>query len=111
MLEVLRQDYVLAARAGGLSERLVIFKYALRNAISPVLTYTGLIAGTMLTYAPLTETVFNWPGLGYRLVTAALGMDYPVVMGITMIVTAMTLAANLITDLCYAIVDPRVRIG
>jgi len=110
MLEVLRSDYVLAARASGLSERKVIYKHALRNAISPVITYLGIALGAMIAGAPMTEYVFNWPGLGRRFVDAAMGLDFPVVMGITMIVTAMTLVANLIIDISYVYIDPRVRL-
>jgi peptide/nickel transport system permease protein len=110
MLEVMRQDYILAARASGLKERSVIYKHALRNAITPVVTYLGLSIGALLGGAPLTETVFSWPGLGRRFVTAAGNLDFPVIMGITMIITAMTLIANLITDISYAWIDPRIRV-
>jgi ABC-type dipeptide/oligopeptide/nickel transport system permease component len=110
MLEILRSDYVLAARAGGLSERKVIYKYALRNAIGPVITYLGISLGMMLGGAPMTEYVFNWPGLGRRFVDAAMTLDFPVVMGITMIITVMTLIANVIIDICYVYIDPRIRL-
>lgn len=109
MMEVLRQDYVLAARASGLSERAVTYRYALRNAVSPVVTVLGLTFGAALGGAPATETTFSWPGLGYAFAQAALQLDIPLVQGITVIITLMVLAANLITDLCYAILDPRVR--
>ena len=110
MLEVLRQDYILAAKASGLPERVVTYKYALRNAISPVVTYLGLSLGGIIGGAPITETVFGWPGLGRRFVDAALQLDFPVVMAITMIITIMSLVANLITDISYAVLDPRIRI-
>ncbi len=110
MLEVLRSDYVLAARASGMSERTVIYKYALRNAIGPVITYLGISLGLIIAGAPMTEYVFNWPGLGRRYVDAATGLDFPVVMGITMIITGMTLIANLIIDICYVYIDPRIRL-
>ncbi len=110
MLEVLRQDYILAAKASGLLKRTIIFKHALRNAISPIITFLGISIGTIIQGAPITETVFSWPGLGRRFVGAALVLDFPVVMGITMIVTVMTLVANLITDISYAWIDPRVRV-
>jgi len=110
MLEVLRQDYILAAKASGLPERTIIYKYALRNAISPVITYLGLSLGGIIGGAPITETVFGWPGLGRRFVDAALQLDFPVVMAITMVITIMTLVANLITDISYAVLDPRIRI-
>ena len=109
MLEILRQDYVLAARAGGLSERTVIYKHALRNALIPVVTYVGLYFGGMLAGAPITETVFNWPGVGRLYVEATSQLDFPLIMGITVFITIMTLFANLITDLTYAYIDPRIR--
>ncbi len=109
MLEVLRQDYILAARAGGLSERTVIYKHALRNALIPVVTYVGLFFGGMLAGAPITETVFNWPGVGRLYVEAVGRLDFPLIMGITVFITLMTLFANLITDITYAYIDPRIR--
>jgi peptide/nickel transport system permease protein len=109
MLEILRQDYILAARAGGLSERVVIYKHALRNALIPVVTYIGLYFGGMLAGAPITETVFNWPGVGRLYVMAVGKLDFPLIMGITVFITLMTLLANLITDLTYAYIDPRIR--
>lgn len=110
MLEVLRSDYILAARASGLPERQIIYKYALRNAISPVITFLGISLGAVIAGAPMTEYVFNWPGLGRRFVDAATRLDFPVVMGITMIITIMTLVANLIVDISYVYLDPRVRL-
>ena len=110
MLEVLRQDYILAARASGLSERTVTYRYALRNAISPVVTILGLGFGAALGGAPATETTFTWPGLGYAFTQAALVLDIPLVQGITVVITLMVLVANLLTDLAYAFLDPRVRI-
>jgi ABC-type dipeptide/oligopeptide/nickel transport system permease component len=110
MLEVLRQDYILAARSSGLSERTVTYRYALRNAISPVVTLVGLSFGAALGGAPATETTFSWPGLGYAFAQAALNLDIPLVQGITVVITIMVLVANLITDLAYAVLDPRVRV-
>jgi ABC-type dipeptide/oligopeptide/nickel transport system permease component len=110
MLEVLRQDYVLAARAGGLSERTVVYKHALRNALIPVVTYIGLYFGGMLAGAPITETVFNWPGVGRLYVEATSKLDFPVIMGVTIFITLMVLVANLITDITYAYIDPRIRL-
>lgn len=110
MLEVLRQDYILAARASGLPEGKVIYSHALRNALSPVLTLVGLYFGAIVAGAPMTERVFSWPGLGRAYVNATEGLDFPVIMGITMIVVVMTLVTNLITDLLYAVIDPRIRI-
>jgi len=110
MLEILRQDYIQAARAGGLSERTVIYKHALRNALIPVVTYVGLYFGGMLAGAPITEKVFNWPGIGRLFVEAITVLDFPVIMGIAVFITLMTLIANLITDVTYAYIDPRIRI-
>ena len=110
MLEVLRQDYILASKASGLPDNKVIYKYAWRNAITPVITYAGISIGGIVGGAPMTETVFNWPGLGRRFVEAASLLDFPVVMGITMIITVMILIANLIVDISYAMLDPRIRV-
>jgi ABC-type dipeptide/oligopeptide/nickel transport system permease component len=110
MLEVMRQDYILAARASGLSERTVTYRYALRNAISPVVTIIGLSFGAALAGAPGLETTFSWPGLGYAFTQAALTLDIPLVEGITIVITVMVLIANLLTDLVYAMIDPRVTV-
>ena len=110
MLEVMRQDYILAARASGIPSNKVVYKYALKNAITPVLTYAGLSIGAIVAGAPMTETTFNWPGLGRRFVQAASILDFPVVMGITMIITVMILIANLVVDVSYAFVDPRITV-
>jgi len=110
MLEVLRQDYILAARSSGLPEGTVTYRYALRNAITPVVTIVGVSFGLSLAGAPATETAFSWPGLGFAFARAALILDIPLVQGITIVITLMVLAANLITDLTYAMLDPRVRV-
>ena len=110
MLEVLRQDYILAARASGLSERTVIYKHALKNALIPIVTYIGLYFGGLLAGAPITETVFNWPGVGRLFVDATNVLDFPIVQGIVVLITLMTLVANIITDLTYAYIDPRIRL-
>jgi len=110
MLEVLRQDYILAARASGLPERKVLYSHAFRNVLSPLVTLVGLYFAGIVAGAPITETVFSWPGLGRFYVQATLGLDFPVIMGITMIIVVMTLVANIVADLAYAVVDPRVRI-
>ena len=110
MLEVLRQDYILAAMASGLSERSVVYKHALRNVLIPVVTYVGLYIGGMLAGAPITETVFNWPGLGRLYVQAVNILDFPIIQAVTMLITLMTLAANLLTDILYAYIDPRIRL-
>lgn len=110
MLEVLRQDFILAARASGLRERTVIYKHGLRNALIPVVTYIGLYFGGLLAGAPITETVFNWPGVGQLFVLATNTLDFPVIQGVVVVITIMTLVANIITDVSYAYIDPRIRI-
>jgi ABC-type dipeptide/oligopeptide/nickel transport system permease component len=110
MLEILRSDYILAARASGIPERKVVYRYALRNAITPAVTFLGISLGTMIAGAPMTEYVFSWPGLGRQYVSSTLGLDFPTVMAITMIITVMTLIANLVMDVLYVYIDPRVRI-
>jgi len=110
MLEVLRQDYILAARASGLSERTVTYRYALRNAISPVVTVIALNFSAALGGAPATETVFSWPGLGYAFAQAASSLDIPLVQGITVVITIMVLIGNIIMDMLYAVIDPRVTV-
>lgn len=110
MLEVLRSDYILAAKASGLSDRKVVYTYALRNAITPAVTFLALALGSMLAGAPMTEYVFSWPGLGRQYVASTLNLDFPTIMAITMLITVMTLLANLIMDILYVYIDPRVRI-
>lgn len=110
MLEVLRQDYILAGRASGLSERTVIYKHGLRNALIPIVTYIGLYFGGLLAGAPVTETVFNWPGVGKLFVDYTTQLDFPVIQAVVVIITMMTLIANLVTDVTYAYIDPRIRL-
>ncbi|MBS7614469.1 ABC transporter permease [Candidatus Bathyarchaeota archaeon] len=111
MLQILREDYILAARSCGLKERTVIYKHALRNAITPIVTILGLGFGSSLAGAPGLETAFNWPGLGYKFVQATFSLDIPLIVGITVIITIMLMIANIITDLFYGLIDPRVRLG
>ena len=111
MRETLQQDYVLAARASGLSNRKVIYKHALRNALIPLVTYIGLAIATAFAGAPITETVFTWPGLGYYYVQALYGLDFPIIMAVITILTILILAANIIVDITYGIVDPRITVG
>ncbi|OGL06590.1 MAG: peptide ABC transporter permease [Candidatus Rokubacteria bacterium RIFCSPLOWO2_02_FULL_71_18] len=111
LLEVVRQDYVQAARAKGLSERVVLLKHALRNALIPVVTVIGIGLADLLVGAPLTETVFAWPGLG-RLLVAAVGQrDLPVVMGAVLVFAVVYVVGNLLVDLAYLAIDPRTRRG
>ncbi|NIR17013.1 MAG: ABC transporter permease [Desulfobacterales bacterium] len=109
MLEVLRQDYVVTARAKGLKERVVIYKHALRNALLPTITVIGLYVGWLFGGSAVVESVFAWPGIGSAVVQAALNRDYPLLMGISIIVTLATLFAVLVADVVYAYVDPRIR--
>jgi peptide/nickel transport system permease protein len=111
MLEVMGMDYIRTARAKGLSERTVIYKHALRNALIPTLTVTGLSFGGLLSGAVLTETIFNWPGMGRFAANAVLGLDFNSVMGFTLVVAVIYVIANLIVDILYAVVDPRVKLG
>ena len=110
MAETLRQDYIVAARASGLPERRVIYGHALRNAFSPVLTYLGIAFGLMLASAPVTESVFTWPGLGALYVNAIQQLDYPVIMGETVVVAVMLVGTTLLTDIAYVLLDPRIRL-
>lgn len=109
MLEVLNQDYVRTARAKGLKERSVILSHALRNALLPVITVVGLQVGILLSGAILTETVFSWPGIGRWLVDAIYARDYPIVQGVTLTIAIIFVVINLIVDILYTLVDPRVR--
>ena len=109
MLEVIGSDYIRTARAKGLSERLVIYKHALRNAILPVLTVFGIQIGHLLAGAVLVETVFTWPGMGRLMFDGILRRDYPLIMGILIFSSVLVIMANLITDLLYGVLDPRIR--
>jgi ABC-type dipeptide/oligopeptide/nickel transport system permease component len=109
MLEVLREDYVLAARARGLSERRVVLHHALRNALLPILTLVGLQFGSVLTGAIVIEKVFNWPGLGTLLLTSIERRDYNAVRACVLLFTLTYLLVNLLTDAAYALADPRAR--
>lgn len=109
MLQVLRLEYVIFARSKGLSERAVIYKHALRNAVLPVVTIIGMNIRTIIAGAVLTETVFAWPGLGRLAFDAIYTRDYPVLMAMFIFVGIVVVLANLLTDLAYAYLDPRIR--
>jgi len=109
MLEVLQQDYVRTARAKGLSGSRVIFKHALRNALIPVITLLGLTLPSLLAGAAITESIFSWPGLGYMAVQSVQTNDYPVVLAIVMIGGVMVILGNLLADILYGLVDPRIK--
>ena len=111
MIDALRQDFVRTARAKGVPERRVIFRHALRNALLPVVTNIGLELPFLFTGAIATETVFSWPGMGQQFITAIGQYDYPVVMGISVITAVLVVGANLLADIVYAIVDPRISYG
>jgi peptide/nickel transport system permease protein len=110
MVDVLRQDFIMAARASGLRQRDVVYRHALKNAFIPALTYLAILFGLMLGAAPVTETVFTWPGLGYLYITAIAQLDFPVIMSMNLVVTLMLVTANLLTDIAYVLIDPRIRL-
>lgn len=109
MLEVLSQDYIRTARAKGVLERWVIFKHALKNALLPVVTIIGLQFGTLLSGAILTETIFSWPGIGFWIYDGILNRDYPVVQGGVIFVSISFVLINLLVDISYAFLDPRIQ--
>jgi peptide/nickel transport system permease protein len=110
MLEQIRQDYVRTARAKGLSERVVVFKHAMRNALIPIITLLGLTLPFLVGGAVLIETIFAWPGMGRLIVTAIFQRDYPVVLAIAFVSSIMVILGSLIADILYSVVDPRVRV-
>ncbi len=109
MLEVLRQDYIRFARARGLKERAVNFRHALKNTLVPVITVTGLQLGSIIAFAIITETVFQWPGVGLLFINAIQFVDIPVMAAYLMLISIMFVAINLIVDLLYFAIDPRLR--
>jgi dipeptide transport system permease protein len=111
LLEVLREDYVRTAKAKGLPFLRVVFRHALRNALIPVVTVIGLMLGTLLTGAVLTETIFSWPGVGRWLVSAVLARDYPVLQGGVLLVAAVIVVVNAWVDVVYMWLNPRLRDG
>jgi ABC-type dipeptide/oligopeptide/nickel transport system permease component len=111
MLEVARADYLRTAVAKGLSRRRVVFKHGLRNALIPVVTLIGLDLANLVGAAILTETVFNWPGMGTQVARAIQSQDAPVVLGLTLVIVVIYVTINLIVDLSYGILDPRIRYG
>jgi peptide/nickel transport system permease protein len=109
LLEVLSQDYMRTARAKGLPEWMVIYRHALKNALIPVVTVLGLQLGTLLGGAVVAEAIFNWPGLGSTLLHAILIRDYATVQATMLLIVTIFIAINLITDIIYAFLDPRIR--
>ena len=111
MLDVLSQDYMRTARAKGLAERLVIFRHGLRNALIPTVTIIGLTFGSLLSGAVLTETIFSWPGLGRYATASAVSLDFPAVLGVTLLAAIVYPVANLAVDIAYYWLDPRIQHG
>lgn len=111
MLEVLNQDYMRTARSKGLREGLLVSRHALKNALLPVVTILGLQVGLLLTGAILTETIFSWPGIGFYIYSAILAKDFPVIQSGILFFAAIFIFANLVVDLSYAVLDPRIRYG
>jgi peptide/nickel transport system permease protein len=109
MLEVLKEDYVRTAEAKGVSRFMVIFKHAFRNALIPVITIVGLQFGNLLGGAIVTETVFAWPGIGRLVITAISQRDFPVVQGSVLVVAFLFALTNLLVDILYAVVNPKIQ--
>ena len=111
MLEVLRADYIRFARARGLTNRAVHFRHALRNTLVPVVTVIGLQVGTLLAFAIVTETVFQWPGMGLLFIQSVSTVDVPVMTAFLMVVGLVFVVVNLAVDLLYLSIDPRLRVA
>ncbi|MHB8644240.1 MAG: ABC transporter permease [Thermomicrobiales bacterium] len=109
MLEVIRQEYVVVARSKGLPERVVIYRHALRNALIPVVTVVALRLPILLGGTIIVETIFAWPGMGQLAIAAVQARDYPVIMALNLITAVMILACNLMADIIYAVIDPRIK--
>jgi len=109
MMEVLRQDYIIMARSKGLSERVVIYRHALKNALIPAVTVAGLIFGGLLSGAVLTETIFTWPGIGRLAATSIIRNDTALILGFVIIAAAIVVIANLLVDILYGYLDPRIK--
>jgi peptide/nickel transport system permease protein len=107
--DALAQEYVRTARAKGLSERVVLFRHALKNALPPILTVIGLQLSSLFSGAILTETIFSWPGLGQYVANRILSRDYPAVQGVVLVTVLLFVLINLVTDMCYTYLDPRIR--
>jgi peptide/nickel transport system permease protein len=109
MLEVIRQDYVTTARAKGLAERVILIRHAFRNALIPLITVVGMGLPELFSGAVITETIFQWPGMGLLTVRAVHARDYPLILGAIMVTATAVLISNLIADLLYAAADPRIK--
>ncbi len=106
---MLQEDYIRTATAKGLEERIVLFRHALKNAFLPIITIIGIQAGTLMAGAVLTETIFAWPGIGKWVYDAILGRDYPIVQGGTLLIALIFVFFNLLVDISYALIDPRIH--
>jgi len=111
MLDVMGSDYIRTARAKGVSEHGVVYRHALKNAVLPIITMAGLQMSHLFSGAILVETVFNWPGLGRLAFESILRRDHPTILGILFFSTFIVIAANLLTDLSYRLIDPRIKVG
>jgi peptide/nickel transport system permease protein len=109
MLDVLGSDFIRTARAKGLADRVVMYKHALRNALLPVVTVLGLQFGNVMAGAILVETVFNWPGLGRLAFDSVLRRDYPTILGVLLFSSIVVIVMNIVTDLAYRMIDPRIK--
>lgn len=109
MLDVLKQDYIVTARAKGLSRHATIYRHALRNALIPIVTIIGVVFTRLIVGAVYMETIFNWPGLGRLYFSAINARDYPVIMGANLVIATLVLTANLLVDILYSVIDPRIR--
>ena len=111
MIEVIRQDYITTARAKGLAEHVVLMSHAFRNSLIPLITVVGFMLPLLLSGAVITEQIFQWPGMGMLTIRAVDSRDYPLLMGIILVTSALVLLSNLLADILYAVVDPRIRHG
>jgi peptide/nickel transport system permease protein len=109
MLDVLHQDYVRTAKAKGLPRGKVLYKHALRNALIPIVTLLGLSIPTLIAGAAITESIFTWPGIGSMYIESVGNKDYPVIMAISMLTAAFVILGNLLADVLYGLVDPRIQ--
>jgi peptide/nickel transport system permease protein len=111
LLDTLGEDYIRTARAKGLSERRVVYRHALRSALSPIVTQFGIDVATTLGGAIITEQVFSLPGLGFYVVRAISNQDFPLIEGVVLVASVFIVAANILVDAAYALLDPRVRVS
>lgn len=110
LLDVMGQDYMRTARAKGVSQFMILFKHALRNAILPVITYVGPMLASLMTGSFVVEKIFSVPGLGRDFVSAITNRDYTMIMGTTILLSSMVIVANVVVDILYKIIDPRIKL-